>query len=420
MNLNETENLSRSELISKLKEIYRLYQNTVEIEEEMEDFEPEDNYNRNIVLPQFPGNYRSEEERGIWCNKIDHTAEDALQAIAYAYDTIYYPKKPDDPVIQEAPKAVNAEAEKTKKNMGCLTLGAAFVGVVALLSLIGNSDPLGITISVLLAIGCAALLVFSYMKISKAKQADAMTLAEMQRQHNAESAAIMEQYRNSMVEYENNCNAFKVERQTFLNDYANWRNIYLQHVAEEEEIEDKLEEDRLTAVQKIREEKYLPAMQELEECNDLISERYLPVLNVIIELIASNRADNLKEAVNLYEELVYRERQLQLQREQEEQRRYEEECRRQDEERRHREEMQFREDQDRQRRFDEEQRQRREDAIRAQENKDREERERKNAADAKREAERKCHWCTNWENCAMRRKPPLNCTGFRPGPTHHI
>ena len=437
MNLNETENLSRSELISKLKEIYRLYQNTVEIEEEMEDFEPEDNYNRNIVLPQFPGNYRFEEERGIWCNKIDHTAEDALQAIAYAYDTIYYPKKPDDPVIQEAPKAVNAEAEKTKKNMGCLTLGAAFVGVVALLSLIGNSDPLGITISVLLAIGCAALLVFSYMKISKAKQADAMTLAEMQRQHNAESAAIMEQYRNSMVEYENNCNAFKVERQTFLNDYANWRNIYLQHVAEEEEIEDKLEEDRLTAVQKIREEKYLPAMQELEECNDLISERYLPVLNVIIELIASNRADNLKEAVNLYEELVYRERQLQLQREQEEQRRYEEELRRQDEERRHREEMQFRENQERQRRQDEERREREAERRHNEEMRQRETEERRREqiekerlrkqelADARRQREEadkqwragaaQCRACANVGHCNMSiHNHTPNCTGFRP------
>ncbi len=420
MSFNEHEILSRNDLISKLKEIYALYCKTVEIEEEMDDFVPEDNYNRSVVLPLFPGNYRSEEERGIWREKLDHTDDDAIQAAAHAYDLLNHPKKPDDPIIQPPPTAVNTETEKTKKNMGCLTIGAAFIGGVALLSLIGNSDPLGFAVSLILAIGCASLLVFSYLKLSKAKQEDAAALAEMQRQHNQEYAAIMAQHQNNMIAYENSCNNFEITKQEFLKDYVNWRNIYLQHVAEEEEIEEKLEADRLAAVQKIHEEKYTPAIQELEKNNDLISERYLPALNIIIELLISNRADDLKEAVNLYEELVYRERQLQLQREQEEQRRYEEELRRQDEERHHQEEMRFLEDQERQRRYDEEQRQHREDAIRAQEEKDREDMERKAATDAQREAERKCHWCTNWKSCGMRRKPPLNCTGFRPGDTHQI
>lgn len=420
MSLNETENLSRSELISKLKEIYRLYQNTVEIEEEMEDFVPEDNYIRSITLPLFPGKYGSEEERRTWYEDIDHSDDDAIENVAYAYDSEHHPKKPDDPVIRECPTSLNKETEKTKKNMGCLTIGAAFIGVVALLSLIGNSDPLGFAVSLILAIGCASLLVFSYLKISKAKHEDAAALAEMQRQHNQEYAAIMAQHQNDMTAYENSCNNFEIAKQEFLKDYINWRNIYLQHLEEEAEIEEKLESDRLVAVQKIHEEKYIPAIQELEKFNDLVSERYLPVLNVIIELLISNRADDLKEAINLYEELVYRERQLQLQREQEEQRRYEEECRRQDEERRHHEEMQFREEQERQRRYEDERRERREGERRAQEERERKEREQREASAAQREAEKKCHWCTNWKNCGMRRNPPLNCAGFRPGSTHQI
>lgn len=437
MSLNETENLSRIELISKLKEIYRLYQNTVEIEEEMEDFVPEDNYPRNITLPLFPGNYRSEEERRIWTEDTDHADEDAVKTVAYAYDLIYHPKKPDEPVFKECPKSANAETEKTKKNMGCLTIGAAFVGVIALLGLIGSSDPLSIAVCIILAIGCAAVLVFSYLKIQKAKESDAQALAEIQRQHKQECDAIMAQYQNSMAIYENNCNVFENNKQEFLRNYVIWRNIYLQHAEEEAEIEEKLESDRLAAVQKIHEEKYIPAKQELDNYNDLISERYLPVLDIIIELIESNRADDLKEAVNLYEELVYRERQLQLQREQEEQRRYEEELRRQDEERRHREEMQFRENQERQRRQDEERREREAERRHNEEMRQRETEERRREqiekerlrkqelTDARRKREEEdrlwkagsaqCRACAYAGHCNMsiHNKTP-NCTGFRP------
>lgn len=437
MSFNEHENLSKNNLISKLREIYALYCKTVEIEEDMEDFEPEDNYSRKIVLPPFPGNYRSEEERQIWRDEVDHADADAIKTVAYAYDSVNHPKKPDEPVLQPAPTTVNTEAEKTKKNMGCLVFGSAFVGIVGLLSLIGNSDPLGLAISLLLVIGCGAFLVFSYLKLNKAKQSDAAALAEMQRQHAQQCNAIMAQYQNSMIAYEKNCAEFNVTRQEFLNNYVNWRSIYLQHVAEEEEIEEKLEADRLAAVQKIYEEKYAPAKQELDNNNDLISERYLPVLDVIIELLISNRADDLKEAVNLYEELVYRERQLQLQREQEEQRRYEEECRRQDEERRHREEMQFRENQERQRRLDEERREReaerrhneemrqRETEERHREQMEKERLRKQELTDARRKREEEdrlwkagsaqCRACAYAGHCNMsiHNKTP-NCTGFRP------
>ena len=142
----------------------------------------------------------------------------------------------------------------------------------------------------------------------------------------------------------------------FLEEYKAWREIYIKRVKEEAKIEKQLAADRKAAVEKIYQERYIPAEAALSAENDLVSEDYLPVLNVLIDLLRSGRADGLKEAINLYEELVYRERQLQLQREQEEQRRYEEQQRREDEERRYREDMKFRQEQEYQRQREEQQR----------------------------------------------------------------
>lgn len=230
----------------------------------------------------------------------------------------------------------------------------------------------------------------------------------------------MAEHKVKIKEYESECTSYKLRRQDFLDAYSEWREDYIKHLREEEGIEEKLEEDRTREIRKIYDTQYVPAKDKLDACNDLITEEYLPVLDFIIDLIKSKRADDLKEAINLYEEIVYRERQLKLQREKEEQRRREEEIRRADEERRHREDMKLREDQERQRRYDEEQRQRKEDERQARENKEREIREKQAARDAMMEAQRKCHWCKNWTSGGLRRNPPLNCTGFRPGSTHQI
>lgn len=54
--------------------------------------------------------------------------------------------------------------------------------------------------------------------------------------------------------------------------------------------------------------------------DEYIGEKYYPDLDEIIELIKSGRADTIKEAINLFEEIKYKERQLEIQREEAEER----------------------------------------------------------------------------------------------------
>ena len=121
-----------------------------------------------------------------------------------------------------------------------------------------------------------------------------------------------------MKEYQSLLTSYKLSRADFLEDYSAWRDAYLKSEEEERDIRRKLELDRLAEVNRINEEEFVPAVQELAENNNLLATEYLPAIDTIIKFLKSGRADNLKEAINLYEEILYKERQLQLEREKEE------------------------------------------------------------------------------------------------------
>ena len=409
--------MPKNELITKLEEISTLYANTVAIQSQMDDFTPEDHYDRQVVVPQFPGEYKSEKERNAWQELIGHDEEDAVQIMDMAYERVHCPKEPAKPNIGKRPENTHDTANALKKKLGCLPIVAAFVAVCSLISGGLFSGEAGTIIGNLVIIGaCAVAVLFFLKKYKSAQQADEEVTKVMIKNYDESKREAEEKYEQDMNIYQTERTAYILSKGDFLEEYTAWREIYLDHLREEAEIEEKLEADRIAGVNRIYEEQYVPAQKKLEESNDLITAEYLPVLHIIIELIKSGRADDLKEAVNLYEELIYRERQLQLQREQEEQRRYEEEQRRRDEERRYQEEKQFREDQERQRRYDAEQ-QRREEERRA---KDREKQEWEAASRAEREAKSRCHWCKKYHSCGIRHNPPLNCTAFDPSNTHTI
>lgn len=409
--------MPKNELITKLEEISALYANTVAIQSQMDDFTPEDHYDRQVVVPQFPGEYKSEKERNAWQELIGHDEEDAVQIMDMAYERVHCPKEPAKPNIGKRPENTHDTANALKKKLGWLPIVAAFVAVCSLISGGLFSGEAGTIIGNLVIIGaCAVAVLFFLKKYKSAQQADEEVTKVMIKNYDESKREAEEKYEQDMNIYQTERTAYILSKGDFLEEYTVWREIYLDHLREEAEIAEKLEADRIAGVNRIYEEQYVPAQKKLEESNDLITAEYLPVLHIIIELIKSGRADDLKEAVNLYEELVYRERQLQLQREQEEQRRYEEEQRRRDEERRYQEEKQFREDQERQRRYDAEQ-QRREEERRA---KDREKQEWEAASRAEREAKSRCHWCKKYHSCGIRHNPPLNCTAFDPSNTHTI
>lgn len=429
-----SKNLSKNELIDKLEAIQELYLNTESISEEMEEFVPEDSYERKHVLPEFPGKYSNAEEREDLQESVEHEEDDAVELIGFSYDNAYKPREPEKPVFRSVPKAETPLVDELKKKQGCFPLVAGFIAVCVLLS--GGlfaGDTLTMILNIVILGACGFIGFSYYKKYKSAKSADEEVTRMTISSYELDKKEKEEKYKQALSVYQDKMVKYEQQKAVFINEYTAWRDIYLKCLAEEEEIEEKLENDRILGVNEIYKEKYVPAQKALEDKNDLIAEEYLPVLDDIINLLETNRADDLKEAINLYEEIAYRERQLELQREIEAQRQYEEELRRQDEERRYRQEVERREKEEQQRRYEEEKREREaerrhkeemdlmqrqerdrmlEERRRSEEErrkKDREELARK--TEEERERTRQCNSCALSGKCSLRR---ANCPSYIP------
>ncbi len=436
MSTNENTGLQKSELIKKLEAIAILRDKGLAIKNKMNNFTPEDNYERKVIVPLFPGEYGDEEEREEWENAVEHEDEDAIEQMAQVYDMRYQPREPRKPEEEKQPKAETPLTDEYKKKKGFLPFVVGFVAVCALISGgLFSGDTLTMVLNIAIIAPCVIVLLLFYKKMTELKAADkkntklALENWEQRKKDNEQK------YEQDMKNHQALMNSFKLSKADFVDEYSKWRTTYLESVKEEAEIEEKLEADRIAAVEKIENEEFAPVLQDLADLNDLVTTDYLPALDIIINLLKSGRADDLKEALNLYEDIVYRERQLQFEREKEEQRQYEEKLRRQDAERRHQEDMRFREDQERQRRYEEESRQReaerrhREDMeLREKQERDRqyeerrrmqEERRRNDRAELNRKMEedratrRQCNTCALVGHCSMAFRRP-NCASYRP------
>jgi hypothetical protein len=436
--MDQNDNLSGAELIGKLENISGLYAKTLEIQQQMEDFVPEDHYERKVEVPQFPGEYDTEKQRQLWREKLDHTYEGILELAERTHREVYGPKEPEKPQKKAFVNPEDTAFTQKRDKFNRYSLIALGVSIFFLLGAIfgvdeSTSDTLP-TIYIIVALG-AALFGFLKYKVKTMDDAASVKRAEALAAHDRQHEERMEEYAKQMESYESEKAQYEVKLQKFMEDYRAWREIYLQSLAEEAKIAKNLEADRKAAVEKIYQEHYLPAEAALNEANDLVAENYLPVLKMLIDLLKSKRADDLKEAINLYEDIVYRERQLALEREKEAQRRREEEQRRRDEERRYQEDKRFREDQEQQRRHEEERRQ--QDAERRHkeemEQRDRMERDRQTQERRQREEDRRrqeraesdrrqredrdtrdqCNRCASVGHCSMAFRRP-NCASFRP------
>lgn len=431
-------NLSKKELIEKLEEISALQHKAVSIRRKMDNFEPEDNYERKIKVPVFPGDYEDEEKRECLEEAIDHEEEDAVKQISEVFDRYFLPKEPNKPNYGTRPENESVHIDELKKKQGCLPIVAGFVAICSLIS--GGlfyGDSVTKTVNIVILIACVVAGIYFYLNLGKAKKADEEATITKIESYEKEKKEKADKYNQDMIEYQTSLNSYKLQRADFIDEYTKWRKVYLESLNEEAEIEEKLEADRIAAVKKIEAEEFMPVLNDMAELNDLITNDYLPALDIIIDLLKSGRADDLKEAINLYEDIVYRERQLQLEREKEEQRKYEEEQRRRDEERRYQEDKAFREQQERQRQYeeerrrdDEEKRRREEERARKSEElrceseeKERIRREEYKAHMNRLEEERKqrnagqaqCRACVNAGRCNMSiHNNTPNCTGFRP------
>ena len=413
--------IEKKELLSKLERISALYDDALSIKIRMDGYEPVDCYERKVLIPIFPGDYEDVDEREEWEMSVDHTDEDAVEQMLEAYDSSYCPREPRKPVAEKRPEPEPALTNDYKKKKGCFPLVGGFAAVCALISggLFSDDTVTKAVNLAIIAAGVIAVLAF-LIKVKKLKAADEEVAQLMIRGYEHRQQEQQENYEREMQEYRSLMSSFELARADFESEYIEWRKAYLAGLDEEAEIAVKLEADRAAAVKEMEKEEYAPAVQKLTLANDLVPAEYLPAVDVLIALIQDGRADDLKEAINLYEDMLYRERQLQLQREQEEQRRYEEEQRRQEEERRYRQEMKLQKEQEQQRMYDERSRQYEELKKSAVEARERRAKEWEVERKAKQEAESRCHWCKKFRTCGVKNNPPLNCVAFDPGSTHQI
>lgn len=431
--------LTKVELINKLKEISSLYNNVIEIKGEMNNFEPEDNYKREIEVPKFPFEIKNEYDEKVFevLNNIGHTDDDALEFMSKCYDTAYHPKKPADfkkPTYNGADTSVCLEKQSKYKLISNLGLGVAIFFILG--ALVGTSDtPEALPTILVIALLGAIAFVVGRLLLNKQKDVENKLESEAKATYDKEVARLQQKYDNAVALYEEECNSYISVRESFLKNYAKWRKIYIESVSEKSEIKNKLEADRQAGVNEIKESKFRPALDALNSYNDLVTVEYLPVIDTIIDLLESGRADDLKEAINLYEEIEYRERQLRLEKEKEAQRRYEEKMRRADAERHHREDMAQRESEERERRReeerrrDDEERRHREDMAqrekmerdrRYEEERQKQEQRRKDEREkAERERQERnatshqCNTCALCSRCSMSFRRP-NCASYKP------
>ncbi|MBQ7768042.1 MAG: hypothetical protein IJ403_04085 [Oscillospiraceae bacterium] len=236
-------------------------------------------------------------------------------------------------------------------------------------------DGLTIVLNLILLAACVATFLFVNQKKKAAKAADEEATKAAIAAFQKEQKEQAEKYARDTKAYQDALPSYEQAKATFLQDYTKWREIYLAHLAEEARIEEQLEKDRLAGQKKIYAEEYTPAQDYLESCNNLLTEKYLPAADVLIDLLRSGRADDLKEAINLLEDMLYRERQLELQREQEQQRQREDKAL-----------------------LNEQRRKNNMDARVAEESK-----------------QKRCMYCAYQSRCGVKTSDgAYNCTGFRP------
>ena len=206
-----------------------------------------------------------------------------------------------------------------------------------------------------------------------------------------EQVLVMEKYSEELRKHQEELDLYREREQAFLSEYLDWREAYLEHLNEEEGIKAQLEIDKGLLIKELEESELEPALAKLNEANDLTSEEYLPVIDKLISLIKSGRADSLKEAINLHEEILFKERELRLEREKEERRQYEAMLRLAAEQALHEAEMEFQREQEAQRQAEERYRRQEDERRHREEMELLEKQESSRQAESRREESRRQH-----------------------------
>ena len=121
--MQDTQNLSKAELIEKLEEISAIYKGVAEIKREIKKFQPRDNYERTVKVPAFPSDVNEEDhcKRMLKDSNIDNVDDvdvvddvddvDDVEYVVEKFDEVKKPKTPKKPKQEKPtePKKPNHE-----------------------------------------------------------------------------------------------------------------------------------------------------------------------------------------------------------------------------------------------------------------------------------------------------------------------
>lgn len=424
--------MSKNELIEKLNVISQRYDDVCRVRKKINAITPVDNYQRNVAVPSFP-EVGGEESKQLLINTIEHKGKDALDSAKIAYEGVCpppkEPEKPKEAVFISPPKP------KAQGAFSALSIVSIFISLFFFAGLIfGHFTPeilwtvyAIVAIGVFFALAAIVCLIahLAIMLLAKSKEKIAKERFEN------EQALVMEKYSEALRRHQEELDLYRESEQAFLSEYLDWREAYLEHLDEEEGIKAQLEIDKGLLIKELEENELEPALAKLNEANDLTSEEYLPVIDKLISLIKSGRADSLKEAINLHEEILFKERELRLEREKEERRQYEAMLHLAAEQARHEAEMEFQREQEAQRQAEEryrrqenERRHREEMELLEKQESSRQAESRREESRRKREetaamyrdyhaTQRQCQSCANKTHCRMAFRRS-NCASYRP------
>lgn len=247
-------NLTKNESLAKLKLINNLYKELKKVKLEMDNVEVPDNYIRQNKLIDKPNCPTKVLNPG---NKI------------YPNETDFFPNK-------------------LYKNL-LIIFGLLCLLLILLLFDVHNIIFIIIDIQLLLSY-FICLLIYIYYLI-KGKKEYISYCEDIDISYDIKKKKF-DKYIDEYVEY-----------QSELNEY----NVALQKVMEEEQsIKSVLEEEKNKIVENIKVRKYELLDKKLKnEAKEFINEKYFEELPLIIQLIEDGRADTIKEAINLLENIRY-------------------------------------------------------------------------------------------------------------------
>lgn len=309
---------NKDELLKKLKEINEAYRSKQRIKARMDDPHVEDTYERKCKALKKP-------------EKPDNVKEPIKPHIT-----------PVKPVSKE--EFSKAEFKKTINYIKTHKLIGIFCIVLLLMSTVFLGmmySVYNVVLAILHVIGFAVL-TFLYVKPlipclkaditdnnrRKTDEAYRTCVADLEKKDRVRIEEAESKYAEEMKIY----TAYKVKYDKYLIELNKYQKSLDDVDKEEKEIAQKIKDEKKKKAEIIKQNEYIPALQELERLNDVISDDDLPDLGKLITLIENGRADTLKEAFSALEDIKYREEQLRIAKERDEQ-----------EEQRHREEMEYRE-----------------------------------------------------------------------------